>query len=1365
MSIVEGTVNVKNLYRLGWILATGVLATGTWATTFSAGSGRPAAESASSHHHRSTTASAPPDAVRKQQLARNLAKQPLRFEENRGQFAADTRFLARGAGYAVALNHRQASIALRSPDNGTLGTVLFTLAGANDHAVGRALDPLSAAYHYYRGDQRVEGARAYAKARFDGVYDGIDVVYYGNQDRLEYDFIVEPGVDPDVIRLRIDGAKAVSVDANGDLVVSIEGGEPIRQHRPIVYQTVDGVRRDVASRYVVSGRDVRFALGDYDAAHTLVIDPILAYSSFFGGKSEEFIADIAIDAAGNIYVTGRATDNPGFPTTANAFQKARGSAESDAFVSKFNAAGTQLLYSTLLGGAGAENATERPGVIAVDGRGFIHVAGDTASTNFPLTPNAYDNDNPVSAANPTDAFYSAIRPDGTLAYSTYIGGSRSDEANGIAVDALNNVYVTGMTNSVDGTFPQAANAFDTTPNGNTEAYLIKFDAAFTRVYSTFLGGNSAENTASGAGSVAVISDHIVALTGDTFSDNFPTKNPFQATYTPNAHEGFLTVLDTTKAGAAGLVYSTYFGGANYEIPLGIASDGQGIVVIGGIAGANMPLRNALFPTMNGGVYDGFIAKFDVTKAGNASLLWSTYLGAEGNGDAVWDVALDAAGNVYAVGNASDDDFPLLKAIRTTHFVSEGFLASITSDGAALRYSTFFGGDDNGRALHAVAVHQATGSVVIGGQTGENNTDPPTPSGHPIRNAYQTTNGGGDGDGFLAIFADQSDLGISMTAAPEPVLPNNALKYTIRLTNPGPDAAEGVAIQFELPAEVAFVNCVSNGGACQPVGPRTYRVTVGRVVANGVITVTTNTTVADGLPIGGTFEARAAVFAANDRNPANNTANFVSHIAGPDPNDTDGDGMPNQWEDDYGVTDPGLDEDNDGRTNGEEYEDGSHPRGFVITYLAEGATGAFFDTRLAVANPTDAVARILFRFQKDDGTVVSHYRRIQPHSRYTLDVETVPGMQSASFSTLLEGDVQVVADRTMSWDQTGYGSHAEHGTLTRAATEWYLAEGATHGAFDLFYLVQNPGDAMVDLEVTFLRPAPRPPVVKTYQVRPHSRLTIYVDQIAELAAEEMSAVLRSTNGQPIIVERAMYMTTGGVPFRAGHNSAGVTAPSQQWFLAEGATGPFFDMFMLVGNPGAQKADLTVNYLLLDGTTVQKTYEVQPRSRLTVNVELEDPLLRNAALSTVVNSTAPVIVERVQWWPDGGWYEAHNSPGETETNSLWALAEGETGGPRAVSTYILVANTSPFAGAAKVTLLFEDGATVEKTFGLKASSRTNINVGELFPESLDKRYSALVQSVGDTPAAIVVERAMYTTVNGVVWEAGANALGTKLGPRPQ
>jgi hypothetical protein len=496
-------------------------------------------------------------------------------------------------------------------------------------------------------------------------------------------------------------------------------------------------------------------------------------------------------------------------------------------------------------------------------------------------------------------------------------------------------------------------------------------------------------------------------------------------------------------------------------------------------------------------------------------------------------------------------------------------------------------------------------------------------------------------------------------------------------------------------------------------------------------------------------------------------------------DADGDGLPSQWEAQFGLdslsgtgADGALgDPDGDGMSNLQELRNCddskvgcTHPRGFESRFMPEGAQSGFFDTRFALLNPSATEASVLLRFQKGDGTAVTQYVAMPPLSRRTVAADSVAGLNPAEFATVVEADQGIVVDRTMTWDQTGYGSHAETGLLTPRTT-WYLAEGATIGNFDLFYLVQNPSTTQAaEIRVEFLLPS-GPPVVKAYTVNAGSRFNIWVNTIPELANVEVSAVISVTNGVPVLVERAMYLSSPTQLFAAGHESAAVAAPATEWFLAEGATGSFFDLFVLVANPQDQAAQVQVDYLLSDGTVITKPYTISPRSRFNIWVDLEDPRLASADVSTVVRvlNGVPVIVERAMWWPGptaATWSEAHNSAGTTRTAARWALAEGEQGGAVGTETYVLVANTSAFSGQARLRLVIEDGSVLEKTIELLPLSRRNVPIGVEFPEVAGKRFGVVVEALGATPAQLVVERAMYASPRGVFWAAGTNALATPL-----
>lgn len=490
-------------------------------------------------------------------------------------------------------------------------------------------------------------------------------------------------------------------------------------------------------------------------------------------------------------------------------------------------------------------------------------------------------------------------------------------------------------------------------------------------------------------------------------------------------------------------------------------------------------------------------------------------------------------------------------------------------------------------------------------------------------------------------------------------------------------------------------------------------------------------------------------------------------------DGDNDGLRDDWELSWGVRDydpSGVhgaagDPDADGRSNAQEQAAGTHPRGFALRYLAEGATSAFFETRLGVLNPNlTFTSRVQLRYQRDDGSERTARLMLGPLSR-----ATVVAAAEGAFSTLVVSDQPVVVDRTMTWGPGRSGSHAES-ALTAPAPDWYFAEGAT-GVMDLFYQVQNPGDSTVTVDARFLRGPGLAPISRQYTVPAHGRLTVQADAIPGLEVAEVAAEFHAAGGAPIIAERAMYLNPSGQDWIGGIAGAGVTAPGTSWFLAEGATG-FFNTYVLLANPGSTDARVRVSYLRPQPLApIVREYDVPAATRVTIGVATVAPELAVATMSIAVASlnAVPVVVERAMWWPSGGWQEGHATLATNGTGTVWAVAEALNGGPDNTRTYLLVASGASATGDSLRVLAVRDGGPpIERIYpdALTPNARLTIDLGEAFPALQGERIGVIVESMGQTsagavtPMPIVVERAMYSDANGVVWAAGSNLVATRL-----
>lgn len=661
---------------------------------------------------------------------------PLHFEPNRGQTNRDVRFLARSSEYTLFLTATEAVLKFPKGDPGAL-RVEFVDANRAANVVG--VDERPGRVHYYVGNNPAgwhTGIPTYARVRTERVWPGIDVVYYGTEGRIEMDLVVEPGTHPDRIRLRVPDS-VPSVSADGDLVVGGDGG--LRLSRPVVYQEADGVRQPVDGRYVV-GEDglVSFRIGEYDPSRALVIDPVLAYSTYLGGSGSDSARGIAVDAAGNAYVTGE-TGSADFPLR-GAFQTGGPSGgDTYAFVSKLNASGSELVYSTYIGGGqfhwNFPHATNQGNGIAVDAAGNAYVAGTTNSVSFPNANGLYSGDGKIGWG---EEYYSGfvvkLGPSGTLAYATLLGGVQNNAgtgdafANAIAVDDAGNFYVAGETR--DKHFPLQSPVQAEKSDGS-DAFVTKFNSTGRALlFSTYLGGAGSE----GATGIALDAVRNVYVAGTTDSPNFPTTPTALQTSRHGAVDAFVAKL---SASGGFLVYSTYLGGGGNEYGNGIVVDAEDSAYVTGLTSStDFPLPAdpgaSLYPTKRG-ANDAFVARLS---AGGSALRYATYLGGRDRNDApaytaAWGIARAPSG-VWVTGGTGAADFPTTPDAYLTSPPGEfggSFLTQLNVAQNRLEYSTYFP-----RSTSALAAG-TDGAVYVTGGTSA--ADFPTTDG-----AFDRTYGGG-----------------------------------------------------------------------------------------------------------------------------------------------------------------------------------------------------------------------------------------------------------------------------------------------------------------------------------------------------------------------------------------------------------------------------------------------------------------------------------------------------------------------------------------------------------------------------------------------------------------------------------------------
>jgi len=722
----------------------------------------------------------------------SYGKLPLSFEANQGQTDAQVKFIARGAGYTLFLTPAEAVFSLQQsraangvsssqnalesggpdladavlnpapkplPQNNAVLRV--QLVNADHNATVTGMDELPGRTNYFRGNDPSKwttNVATFAKVKYRDVLKGIDLVYYGNQGQLEYDFVVSAGADAGLINLKFSGARNLHVDKQtGDLVLRA-GKEEVRFHKPVAYQNdAPDSKRLVAADYALdSNNRVGFALGQYDHGKPLVIDPTLSYSTYLGGGSNDYGTAITVDSTGSAYVTGY-TSSTNFPVTAGAFQTTCGGgcsgSTADAFVSKLDPTGSFLVFSSYLGGS----ANDYGNGIALDASDNIFIVGQTFSTDFPTTAGAFQTKCSPDSCASGDVFVTELSSAGSnLTYSTYLGGTGKNQGNAIVLDTFGNAYITGYTQSL--TFPTTKGAFQTTCKcGQSVAFVTKLNTRGTGlVYSTYLGGTNGDV---GYG-IALDSSDNAYLTGYTQSFNFPTTvGAFQTSLGAN-RAAWITKLNTT---GTALVYSTYLGGTtSVTTPCeacgtAIAVDSSGDAYVCGLtAESNFPITPGAFQTVFASSSNGHDAFLTELNPAGSALIFSTYLGGTGD-DGATGIGLDPSGAIWLRGNTKSTDFPITPgAFQAKNAGSfDAFVAELSSTGSALLYSTYLGGSgtEYGGATSVLALDsQNPPGVYVTGYTDSTNFP-------VVAGSLQTSNAGLN-DAFVSKFSPSPNVGLS-----------------------------------------------------------------------------------------------------------------------------------------------------------------------------------------------------------------------------------------------------------------------------------------------------------------------------------------------------------------------------------------------------------------------------------------------------------------------------------------------------------------------------------------------------------------------------------------------------------------------------
>jgi hypothetical protein len=821
---------------------------------------------------KSMGANGPVSAMADAEVMKAYGQLPLSFEANEGQSAADVKYLSRGDGYFLSLRGQEADLTFRqapaarrvatnrlkpyridrvpaAPEK--FSTLRMRLDGSNPSAEITGLDRTATKINYFIGNDPKKwhtDVPAYSKVKYAGIYPGVDLMFYGNRRQLEYDFVVAPGADPKSIALNVEGARKVYLNANGNLILDVPGGE-VKFKKPDVYQDFDGTRREIAGNYAIKNHhEVRFALADYDRSQPLTIDPVVTYSTYVGGSGSanggDMAMGLALDSAGDAYIGGVTFSadltqvNGVGPVPASL-----GLANSSGFIAELNPTGTAALYLTYLGGETQDGVL----AIAVDSNKNIYVTGFTQSSSFPLstTNTPFEPNPPASVSSDGSAFVTRLDPTKTgaaqLIYSSYLGGGGSmDQGNGIAVDANGNAYVTGVTLSATG-FPIAnasAAPFSTTllsPAGNAFVTEVNTNGSGqpSLLFSSYLGGNGTGPANFpfgdfGAG-ITVDSSSNAYVVGTTTSGlSFPNQGTQITSCAKNADSTvFVAEIALATPTTPALTYSTCLAGTTADVGQAIALGPNNLVYLTGATfSTDFPVTAHTIPLgFPGPPPVGFpnasesVAFVSTVNTTNGTLGYSTLLGGS-NGDGGFGIAVDSAGIAYVTGQAGSPDFPItpgaLQSTRT-NILGSVFVSKINAPaggqgGADLLYSTYFGGNGDGAAAdpdagNGIAVSGT--NAYIGGQA--------TPGLSTTAGVYQTATKNATG---VSAFVAELPLIATLTATPNPLafgtqpLNTPSAAMTVTVTN---NSTGTLPVTFAVTGANAGDFVAATAGTATPCG--------------------------------------------------------------------------------------------------------------------------------------------------------------------------------------------------------------------------------------------------------------------------------------------------------------------------------------------------------------------------------------------------------------------------------------------------------------------------------------------------------------------------------------------------------------------